>query len=289
MELADLSDAAWFTIVLTFAHGLAFWVPNVFLLVARHKNWFPQYRLTNKPFSTSSPSSVPPKHEEPPAELVREAVLECAINHWAVFPVLAYLAFGLLRATGVRMDGPLPSIPSMVFELVFYLFCNETMSYWVHRALHHRWFYKSIHKKHHTFARSVGVAAEYSHPVESALNGVIPLFIGPILFSLCGNHLAKAAPAIFAVSGGHGHGTHYGFLATWVAARTLDTVNAHSGYQFPAFIAPFNNLLGCGGAEFHDFHHSHNIGNYGAVTYLWDYVCGTDKAYRRWLTAEKKR
>jgi hypothetical protein len=36
-------------------------------------------------------------------------------------------------------------------------FFNDTFNYWTYRALHHRWFYKSIHKKHHLLTRYCSV------------------------------------------------------------------------------------------------------------------------------------
>ena len=44
-------------------------------------------------------------------------------------------------------------------------------------------------------------------------------------------------------------------------------------------------LLDC--ARAHDFHHSHNSGNYGGFFRFWDWACGTDAAYRRHLRAKR--
>ena len=62
-----------------------------------------------------------------------------------------------------------------------------------------------------------------------------------------------------------------------------ETIDAHCGYEFPLSIwkyLPFH-----GGPRRHDWHHSHNMGNYGAFTW-WDSWCGTDKVYCEW---EKKQ
>lgn len=34
-----------------------------------------------------------------------------------------------------------------------------------------------------------------------------------------------------------------------------------------------------GSAEYHNFHHSHNIGNYSSFFTYWDSIFGTNKAY----------
>jgi hypothetical protein len=38
----------------------------------------------------------------------------------------------------------------------------------------------------------------------------------------------------------------------------------------------------------HDFHHSHNVGAYGTMTCFWDWICGTDKAYREYYARKKE-
>ena len=48
----------------------------------------------------------------------------------------------------------------------------DFMFYWTHRLLHSKWLYKTVHKQHHLFRTSVGVAASYQHAVE----GLIQLF-----------------------------------------------------------------------------------------------------------------
>lgn len=32
----------------------------------------------------------------------------------------------------------------------------------------------------------------------------------------------------------------------------------------------------------HDYHHSHNVGNFGSFFVFWDWLCGTDQAYLAW-------
>jgi len=49
--------------------------------------------------------------------------------------------------------------------------------YWAHRVLHHRRIYKYIHKQHHEFKATVGIAAEYAHPVESLLANAVPTMV----------------------------------------------------------------------------------------------------------------
>ncbi len=38
----------------------------------------------------------------------------------------------------------------------------------------------------------------------------------------------------------------------------------------------------------HDFHHSHNIGNFGSFFVFWDWMMGTDQAFNQWKIKEAK-
>lgn len=34
--------------------------------------------------------------------------------------------------------------------------------------------------------------------------------------------------------------------------------------------------------EYHDFHHSHNVGNFGSMFGFWDTIMNTNKEYRKY-------
>jgi sterol desaturase/sphingolipid hydroxylase (fatty acid hydroxylase superfamily) len=118
--------------------------------------------------------------------------------------------------------------------------------------------YKFVHKKHHRFNYSIGIAAEYAHPIEDILCNIIPTFAGCLLM-----------------------GSHVITLWPWFGLRLLETIETHSGYNFncsPTKFLPFLN-----GAIRHDFHHSHNTGSFGAMTPFWDYVMGTDRNFKEYM------
>lgn len=90
-------------------------------------------------------------------------------------------------------------------------------------------------------------------------------------------------------------GSHVLVLWGWLSFRLYETIDTHSGYYFKwslSQILPFT-----GGREEHYFHHSHNVGSYGAK-YL-DAFFGTDQAFREYqqkknimkekITSEKKK
>ena len=114
-----------------------------------------------------------------------------------------------------------------------------------------------IHKQHHEFKANVGIAAEYFHPVEDLFN-IIPMITGPLLLKM-----------------------HFCTFMVWIVIRISEIVDAHSGYALPFSIWEISLRLQ-GGADRHEFHHSHNKGSYGSFTKFWDWMFNTDAAYYEW-------
>ncbi|RLO13664.1 hypothetical protein DYB28_012005 [Aphanomyces astaci] len=108
---------------------------------------------------------------------------------------------------------------------------------------------------HHEYAAPFGIAAEYAHPIETMLLGV-GTFLGPLLLT---RHLLT--------------------LWVWLAVRLFETIDDHSGYELPW--AWSNFLPFWAGPVHHDFHHEKFDGNYASVFTVWDYVFGTDGAFRQ--------
>jgi len=79
-------------------------------------------------------------------------------------------------------------------------------------------------------------------------------------------------------------GMHLVTLYVWLVVRVLQTVEVHSGYDFPWSLNNWVPLWG--GAEFHDWHHKTFTGNYSSTFTLWDWVFGTSSAY---LAAKHKK
>ncbi len=69
---------------------------------------------------------------------------------------------------------------------------------------------------------------------------------------------------------------------TWLCYRIGDTVDQHGAYEFPwspFSILPFASNCHAATADFHDFHHSRNVGNYGSQFSLLDWAFGTSPYY----------
>eukprot|EP00466_Bigelowiella_natans_P017488 jgi/Bigna1/39567/e_gw1.33.120.1 len=153
--------------------------------------------------------------------------------------------------------GGVPGGWTIAWQIVVSILLEDFGFYWCHRLLHQDFLYGYVHKQHHQFHANVPIAAEYFHPVEDVLN-ILPTLLGPILLRM-----------------------HLGTLALWVMIRISEIVDAHSGYSLP--FSPWDLLLRIqGGADRHEYHHSHNKGCYGSFTKFWDWVAGTDVEYNEW-------
>jgi methylsterol monooxygenase len=145
----------------------------------------------------------------------------------------------------------LPSFPQIIFHLLFFVICEEIGFYYLHRMLHHRYFYSRIHKMHHEWTAPVSIASVYCHPIEHFLSNVFPIMSGPLLLGdYFGNHLASAW--------------------LWIFLAITNTTISHCGYHLPFISSP----------EAHDFHHSKFNQNFGVLGIL-DRLHGTDNVFRK--------
>jgi sterol desaturase/sphingolipid hydroxylase (fatty acid hydroxylase superfamily) len=119
--------------------------------------------------------------------------------------------------------------------------------------------YKRVHKLHHKYINTVSIAVEYTHPVEYLLGNIIPAFI----------------PA--KILGGK---IHFYTFFVWILYRLGESVDGHCGYAFswsPFRLVPFSN-----DGDYHDFHHSHNVGNYSSFFSIWDGFFGTNREFYKY-------
>lgn len=239
-----VSERWIFSIGTWLAHVLMFWGFNAFLLVCRSKKWFEECRIDPQ--------------ANPPDELKNSCLQKLILEHLTQ-PFLLYLAYPYFVGNGLIVYGPLPSWQIILRDLIISGLCNDILFYFGHRLLHYGAFYKHIHKKHHEFKATIGIASEYAHPVEEVFANLIPTLIGPFMM-----------------------GSHVVVLWIWLMYRIYETVDTHSGYLFRYSISSF--LPFTGGRERHYFHHSHNMGCFGAI---WlDSLLGTDTAF---LDYQKKK
>jgi len=237
------SERMLFAVSNTLIHNFVYWGFNLLMYLAYVNNWWQKYKIqTNK---------------WPDRGTVMHCLKLLAFNHIVLLPISFYYIFPIFKYFGLHFETPFPSIFEIIWQFAVFIIVNDTAFYWSHRMLHIPVLYKTIHKRHHQFAVSIGIAAEYAHPVEQIFSNSIPTILGPVLV-----------------------GPHIVTLWLWFFFRIWETVDAHSGYEFP--ITPFNWIPFFGGPDRHDFHHSNNTGNFGAFFIFWDTVMGTDRNYVLW-------
>jgi sterol desaturase/sphingolipid hydroxylase (fatty acid hydroxylase superfamily) len=163
---------------------------------------------------------------------------------------------------GISRDRPLPSTPTLLTHLAFFLLVEDYLNYWLHRALHSPWLYKHIHSVHHEFNAPFALAAAYAHPAETVILA-IPTFAGPALI----------APHMFTIF-------------VWQLLRNYEAIDIHSGYELPFGLKTL--FPAYAGADHHDYHHYHHSGNFASVFIWCDRMYGTDVAYLRFRQRRDK-
>lgn len=145
----------------------------------------------------------------------------------------------LMHYREISYDMELPVWYVQVAQIPVFYFILSTIFYYVHRILHLPYFYKRIHKIHHSWQTPIGCAAIYAHPIEHLFNNILPVFIPTLIMRI-----------------------HPMYFNVIVFITTMNSVNVHSGYNFV-------------NAQEHDDHHKHFLCNYGAGIDIFDWLHGT--------------
>ena len=193
----------------------------------------------------------PNKH--PPHELVVKCIKHVSLFHLIV-SFAPYIFFPLAMQHNPEMfSAPVPGLGQFIAQLVVSYLVTDFLFYWAHRTLHIPFLYQRIHKLHHQFHQPIGFACEYAHPIELVIGNMLPVAAGPLFFKF-----------------------HFYVFVVWMVIAILGTSWGHSGFMQPLAYTKGH----------HDFHHSHNVGNYGSLPF-WDFLMGTDRAYREYLERER--
>lgn len=139
----------------------------------------------------------------------------------------------------------LPSLRSVLRDIVVFAVLEEIGFYYFHRMMHLPSFYQRFHKIHHEWTAPIAIVSFYNHPLEYLLVNLIPAAAGPFL---CGSHLS--------------------LTWLWYTLATITSMQTHAGYHAPLSTSPI----------FHDFHHEKFNSCFGVLGVL-DRLHGTDKAF----------
>jgi 4-alpha-methyl-delta7-sterol-4alpha-methyl oxidase len=196
--------------------------------------------------------------------MVRESLRAGLRNNLAMLAVTV-AAWPLMSLSAVHL-GPLPTGWWWLFplQLLFCIYLDDFLYYWMHRAMHTRWLLRHVHGRHHRVLAPWAVTGHYMHPLEYVLTGSLA-FLGPSLL-----------------------GAHVVLLWAWIVFRQWEAAEGHCGYAFPW--SPTHWLPFSHGALHHDAHHARVRGNYAGFLALWDRRFGTEvRDYQRLLQDWKTR
>ena len=231
-----LSDQAIFTLLLSVSHTLIYICVNGTF----SSGWSVIEQFKFKRSQGQIPSQ----------SLINKTLVTAVVSHLVSSPVMTYFLWPSFLAMGMKpLDAPLPSFLELGLTYMIAHAFNDFGFYWTHRMLHTSLFYKSVHKQHHEFAGSLGIAAEYAHPFEVVVSNILPSIGG----------------AIFPIGGCQ----HPLCVVVWLSMRLYQTYCAHSGLLLKG---TFLELIGYDHVEsacFHDHHHTRNMGNYGSMVTDW--------------------
>ncbi|CAN8074611.1 unnamed protein product [Agarophyton chilense] len=231
------------TIVTFVVHEVCYWGSYLPFLFFEQIPYCTQWKL-----QPEKPNSVP---------ALKNCSARLIVNHFCLVLPMIMLTHPIMDLMGAKHSvDSLPTPSYLAFQVFMFFVIEDFVFYWGHRALHTPFLYKKVHHIHHEHSAPFGLAAEYAHPFEVVFLGVATL-AGPMLF----------AP-------------HLLTLYVYLALRCVQTVECHSGFDFPWSLNRWFPLYG--GAYFHDHHHRIHSGNYSS-TFTWvDAVFGTDTAFQAW-------
>ncbi|KAK8049250.1 hypothetical protein PG994_010980 [Apiospora phragmitis] len=137
-----------------------------------------------------------------------------------------------------------PGLWYNVVQFPFFLLFTDFVVYWIHRGLHHKLVYKTLHKPHHRCIMPTPYASHAFHPLDGFAQS-IPYHVFPFLFPL----QKVSYVALFV------------FVNLW-------TILIHDG-EYVANSPVIN------GAACHTMHLLYFNYNYGQYTTLWDRLGGS--------------
>lgn len=251
------------TVLLSMAAFLVFAVPLT-LLAMRDPAWARRWRIQTRRGAAglSDEDAAARGILVQGPRMVRLSLRQWLVNNvWMAAGALA--AWPLMSLSGIHL-GPLPAAWVLVLQLLFCIYLDDFLYYWMHRGMHGRFLLKHVHGRHHRVLAPWAITGHYMHPVEYVLTGTLA-FVGPALL-----------------------GAHVALLWIWIVFRQWEAAEGHCGYAFP--FSPTRWLPGSHGALHHDYHHARVRGNYAGFLPIWDRVFGTEvRDYRQSLSQWRTR
>lgn len=186
---------------------------------------------------------------------VTKSQLKTELKHSAVTFVIFTFLNAILLSDYVRpftlIYANVDDYPMIWFLLTIpvLIIINDFYFYWMHRALHHKFFYKRFHHTHHLSTNPTPLASFCFHPVEAILEFA---WIFPVILLLPVNRY---------------------LLVAYATVSFLNNVKGHLGLDL--FPGHTNTLINS--AKHHSLHHKHFNSNFGLYFLVWDRVFKTER------------
>ena len=247
--------------MLTFlSNSMPFLVCNLIMnhVYSSKYHFFEQYKIQNKPW----PWEVDEREYN---QKYKGVVRDIIIGSTILGPIAIYITIYLNLVEYIVDSELFPPSFQLFKEAIYITIIFDALFYWIHRLFHTPWLYKKLHQQHHEFKTVVSITSIYSHPLDFLISTLLPTMIA---FSILGKLHAITA-------------------SYWIVNLSITNILSHTGYElswYPWGVFPFGNNI-----DFHDFHHSAIVGNYGIFSSFWDIVCGTNKHYVNFIAKEERR
>jgi 4-alpha-methyl-delta7-sterol-4alpha-methyl oxidase len=241
----------WFPVagnLVSMAAFLAFALPLTWL-AWREPAWAASWRIQRRRFDVARWAG---------------AAVRAWLRNNAILFALMVAAWPALRGISRVHVGRLPPWWEVAGQVLLFVYLDDLLYWFFHRALHEGVLYRRVHSLHHRIAQPFALTGHDMHPVEFVATALIML-VGPLLV-----------------------GAHVVTVYAWITLRQLEAAEGHSGFHLP--FSPLAWLPGAQAADFHDFHHARFHGNYSGFLGWFDGVMGTySKGYAEHLAARRGR
>jgi fatty acid hydroxylase domain-containing protein 2 len=118
--------------------------------------------LTNKPDFFRKYKIQPEAHVPLDKKRFLKASIRCVVNQF-VGILFGIVLHHLSKGSSLIKLRDTTSFPRLIFDLLGVINFYEIGFYYSHRMLHHRWFYKHVHKIHHEWTAPVSTMTFYCH------------------------------------------------------------------------------------------------------------------------------
>ena len=197
------------------------------------------------------------KRKYPSTIEIKDGIQESFKAFFGIIIPVAFFGIYLMNIFNINLynlDRNLPNIFVFMLEIFYIVFMTDVLFYFLHRLMHTKYFYKNLHKFHHTYKEPFALTNHYVHPLELLLF-MIPPMIPPILL---GSHITVMWCSII--------------ILNW------NGLLIHSGYNFNFLSIKFkyknyNFEFPC--IKEHDYHHKYFNYNFASTFPFMDQIMGT--------------